>query len=296
MKYHLIGFFISALLHTGVFVVLNNIETKQTANIVKPTSLTLAMFKAEPIKLAPPIETPKPITSKPASEPISKPAEKSVELPKPIIKKRVTKKETTKKAKPKKKVVKRKPKTETKKKISKKKKAKKTKSAPRPAPKIKKRQHHRVVAKAPPTRKSVAKAHPAAKAHQVVRRQAPARQVVTPHKQTRSVKAHKPSVKPAQIARIEMAYKTRLHQLIGANKRYPKRAKRMGKQGTVRVSFTIVANGLIKNIRIIKSSGNSGLDKAAIKAIKKSSGKLPFSKGINRKQWVITVPITYNLN
>jgi protein TonB len=91
------------------------------------------------------------------------------------------------------------------------------------------------------------------------------------------------------------SYKARLRQLIETNKRYPKRAKRRGEQGTVIVSFVIFSNGQVKNIRISKSSGSSVLDNAAKKAVSKVSGKLPFTTAINKKQWQFTVPVVYRL-
>lgn len=108
-------------------------------------------------------------------------------------------------------------------------------------------------------------------------------------------RAARPAVNGAQASRVESAYKARLRKLIASSKRYPKRAKRRRQQGTVRVSFVIYANGLIKNIRAVSSSGHSTLDKAAIKAIQKISGKLPFPGGIKRKQWVLTIPVSYKL-
>ena len=107
--------------------------------------------------------------------------------------------------------------------------------------------------------------------------------------------ASRPAVNRAQAARVESAYKARLRKLIAANKRYPKRAKRRRQQGTVRVSFIVYTNGMIKNIRAVTSSGHTTLDKAAIKAIQKISSKLPFPAGIKRKQWVLTIPVAYKL-
>ncbi len=90
-------------------------------------------------------------------------------------------------------------------------------------------------------------------------------------------------------------YKARLRQLIEANKRYPKRAKRRGEQGTTIVSFIIVANGQVKSIRISKSSGSAILDSATKKAVSNISGKLPFTSGIKKQQWQFTIPVVYRL-
>ena len=132
-----------------------------------------------------------------------------------------------------------------------------------------------------------------AKTLQRTTRPTPARAIKVPAKPR--LQATRPAVNGAQVARVESAYKARLHKLIAANKRYPKRAKRRRQQGTVRVSFIVYANGIIKNIRAVHSSGHSTLDKAAISAIQKISGKLPFPAGLKRTHWVLTIPVAYQL-
>ena len=57
------------------------------------------------------------------------------------------------------------------------------------------------------------------------------------------------------------------------NPEYPKFARKNSYEGIVRVSLTINRIGKGENIHIIKSSGYSVLDKAALKAVKKASFK-----------------------
>lgn len=58
---------------------------------------------------------------------------------------------------------------------------------------------------------------------------------------------------------------------IETNKKYPTQAKVMQREGRVTVSFIITMSGLIESCRIVKSSGNKSLDKAALRAVTKSS-------------------------
>ena len=51
---------------------------------------------------------------------------------------------------------------------------------------------------------------------------------------------------------------------------YPKYAKKNNYEGLVRVSLTVNRNGRGENIKVVKSSGYSVLDKAAVKAVKKA--------------------------
>ncbi|HHB92216.1 MAG TPA: energy transducer TonB [Thioploca sp.] len=94
----------------------------------------------------------------------------------------------------------------------------------------------------------------------------------------------------------EKTYQRKLNRLIAQKKIYPRKAKRMGQQGVVRMLFTVLANGKIKNIIIEKSSGSSSLDKAAKKLIQRISGLLPFNSLIKRKRWQFHIDIKYQLH
>ena len=150
------------------------------------------------------------------------------------------------------------------------------------------------VAKTPPAKVRTYKA-PVIQTRQV--QATPKKKTVTPIAaaiKTRPV-IPQPPVSNVNLAAVENAYKARLRQLIIANKRYPSRAKRRRQQGTVNISFLILANGTVTNIKALKSSGYATLDNSAIKAIQQISGKLPIPKELNKKQWQITIPVTYQL-
>jgi len=314
MRNHLVGFLVSVSLHAGVFLLANSLSQQPPKKALpKPIPLNLAMFKSM-------TKNPKPVPEKPKPAPVPV-KEELVVKPKTDVVKRIKPPITP--PKPVKKKLKPKP---TKKIIKKKRVKKKTikkrivKRALKPKQVPRKKVITRQVVKRTPMRRQVpaTRVQPARKPVQVHRQfakqQKPVRQAAPSRRVVRQV-VRKPIVQrvalkkrpvpgvvkprqrqtPVQNVGAERAFKARLHQLIATNKRYPKRAKRMGKQGTVRVSFIILSNGQIRNVRVIQSSGNSSLDKAAIKAVNKSSGRLPFPKGVNKRQWAMTVPITYKL-
>ena len=303
MRSNLVGLVISALLHAGVIMLVINLGDSQPTKFIESISvpLTLAMF--EPV-------------AEPVSEPLN-PVESLPELlPKPIIEAapEVTsvfdaKPEPSElkvipipKAKPKKKKV-------VKKKTLKKKVVKKNAK-----PKLKKDPELERLAKAVMNPPQPVRPKPIVKQHSRSAVQKPVRQVrhiprstIAVQRQTRATKSipqqpvsrrvtpqgAKPEVNHVQVGRAEAAYKARLKQLLNANKPYPKRAKRRGKQGRVSVSFIILRNGSIQNIRVVSSSGSSLLDNAALRAVKSISGKLPFPKEIRKSQWIFTVPVIY---
>lgn len=88
------------------------------------------------------------------------------------------------------------------------------------------------------------------------------------------------------------SYRTQLRRAIERQKRYPRRAQMMNKQGVVRISFTLNANGSLSNIRVSKSSGNKDLDNAALKAVQKahSVGPRPANMEAN-----VTVGLEFSL-
>ncbi len=291
MKGTLTGFFTSALIHAGLFTWLITVWGSPLPRAAQPESiaLTLAMFKESP---------------KPAVQPVP---ETVVPEPVPAIEDKVSHHQSSKQIhKPAKKQHRQKAKTITRKKVTRKHRVKrplKQKIKPkkrhpqqRPQPRPRQQPHpavthsprkpvhvqqHPVPAKA--VRHAPQQARPASK----IRRAAGSstRQPV-PH-------AASPVVSPVRANRAEASYKARLQRLIESMKHYPQRARRRGKQGRVLVRFTILPNGVIKDIRIGKSSGNGVLDNAAIKAVRKVSGKLPFPREITRDQWVLSVPIVY---
>jgi len=62
-----------------------------------------------------------------------------------------------------------------------------------------------------------------------------------------------------------------LHRKIQSALVYPAAAKLLGQNGTVTVKFFLHKNGFIEDIKILKSSGYSTLDKAAIETVRKIS-------------------------
>ena len=348
MKSHLIGFIVSALMHSAVIFLLIDLDQSEASKLstVDPIPLTLAMFQDQPVIEETPIlqqAEPENIAAK-NTEPLPEKVEpmpvseaEIVSEPQPeleLIEKPIVSSEPEIKPDPEP-LLESNPKFETntvfasitpvvpvkkpkEKKPRQKKPAKQVVKPVLTPKKVVQSQQKKIVDKsrAYKPKKALVKAQPVKKqlpktTHGKARpNKAPVKQV---RQQQTSVK--KPAVSPkttaavtgtrrltpqppvnnVNMAAVENAYKARLRQLIIANKRYPKRAKRRRQQGTVNISFLILANGTVTNIRAVKSSGHVILDDSAIKAIKQISGKLPFPKEINKKQWLITIPVTYQL-
>jgi periplasmic protein TonB len=77
---------------------------------------------------------------------------------------------------------------------------------------------------------------------------------------------------------------------ILSNVNYPDPARRKGWQGKVLLSFVITADGSVRSLKVIKSSGFILLDKNAIETVRDTA---PFPRPPGEAQLVI--PITYHL-
>ena len=111
--------------------------------------------------------------------------------------------------------------------------------------------------------------------------------------------AQKPQFSQQQVASAEQLYLSALRDQIAlhASNTYPNRAKRRHWEGTVKLEFTLHANGQIKSLAILKSSGRQILDNAATTILqsKMNSRFLPFPKEIDRQFWYITIPVNFSL-
>lgn len=99
----------------------------------------------------------------------------------------------------------------------------------------------------------------------------------------------------AKIDRIKSAYLKEVHQLIEENKYYPRRAKRMHRSGVVEIEFTILKDGKISNINILKGCKYSILNRAAKKTLGKIGTFQPLPNAFESDSLTLRVPINYIL-
>lgn len=76
-----------------------------------------------------------------------------------------------------------------------------------------------------------------------------------------------------------LRYQDSVKQKIQREKRYPRSALRLGREGCAKVSFTLVTSGKIKDIRLLGPSGIGELDAEAVDAVKRAGPFSPFPDG-----------------
>jgi len=85
---------------------------------------------------------------------------------------------------------------------------------------------------------------------------------------------------------------SKIRELIAKHKRYPSQAIKMGIEGVCHISFRLNPNGEADNIRVVKSSSFSSLDKSSIQTIEDAAIYMPKPQ----KSVTLVVPIEYHLN
>ena len=104
----------------------------------------------------------------------------------------------------------------------------------------------------------------------------------------------KPSVDSVKM--VTRTYLRSLKKQLEQIKDYPATAKRLKQEGTVRVRFTILADGKIEQIEVSESSRYSSLDNSALEAVAKMEKFQPIPKLLEKERWRIEIPIQYKLN
>jgi len=75
--------------------------------------------------------------------------------------------------------------------------------------------------------------------------------------------------------------------------RYPAAARREGLRGEVQVAFTVSASGGVGGVRIVRSSGSSVLDKAALETVRRAAPFPAIPADAGRSSWPFTVPLAF---
>ena len=99
-----------------------------------------------------------------------------------------------------------------------------------------------------------------------------------------------------QIQNIEDAYLSKVKAKIEKNKVYPKIAKKLNQTGKVLVSFDILKDGKVINIRIIQNSKFEKLDEASVELLTNIGFFEAIPSELNKTVWNIQIPINYQIN
>ncbi len=93
-----------------------------------------------------------------------------------------------------------------------------------------------------------------------------------------------------------LRYQDMVKQRIEEARRYPLWAKKQGLEGITYLYFTILPNGIGRDIRVVRSSGSKILDEEAAATVKRASPFHPVPKEISSSSISMTVAIVFSLS
>ena len=83
--------------------------------------------------------------------------------------------------------------------------------------------------------------------------------------------------------------------VLGA-KRYPEAARRAGRQGTLKVQFTILKDGQVGNVRLLTETPYPNLNREALAAVKRAAPCAGIPDSIIQQSLKIVLPFRFELN
>jgi len=92
-----------------------------------------------------------------------------------------------------------------------------------------------------------------------------------------------------------LRYQDSVKQRIQEERRYPRWALRLGREGAVQISFILLSSGEIKDVRLLGSSGIGELDTEAIAAVKRAGPFLPFPDNFAKSELQFEVDIVFRI-
>ncbi len=94
---------------------------------------------------------------------------------------------------------------------------------------------------------------------------------------------------------LRSLYKAELRGIIDQNKYYPPISKRLGHEGSVVVSFTLLEDGSIIDLRIESPSRYQALNSSALDAVKKVKRFKPIPKELGDSKIELSIPVSFKL-
>ena len=91
-------------------------------------------------------------------------------------------------------------------------------------------------------------------------------------------------------------YLSELRNFIERHKSYPSQAKTLGHEGQAEIRFSILSDGTLSSIELLRSSGSSILDQAALSLLQRVQKLSPIPNELRMTQLDLVLPIQYSLN
>ena len=120
---------------------------------------------------------------------------------------------------------------------------------------------------------------------------APARPALPPRPDAREIEA---TSRPAAAALVS-SYQAQVHAHLQRFRIYPEAARSRGITGVAVVRFALGRNGQVLSVSLVRGSGASILDEAALAMVRRASPFPPFPAGLSRARMDFAAPMRFDL-
>ena len=90
-------------------------------------------------------------------------------------------------------------------------------------------------------------------------------------------------------------YLGQIQRIIERSKEYPEASRRAGREGKVKVQFTIFRNGDVRNIKLLTQTPYPNLNQEAINAVERSAPFSGFPDSLTQKSVKVVLPFRFEL-
>jgi protein TonB len=111
-----------------------------------------------------------------------------------------------------------------------------------------------------------------------------------------SVSATQSGASEETMGSTRTTYLSELRNFIERYKSYPPQARTLGHEGQAEVRFSILSDGTLSSIELLRSSGSSILDQAALSLLQRVQKLAPIPIELRMTQLDLVLPIQYSLN
>jgi len=92
------------------------------------------------------------------------------------------------------------------------------------------------------------------------------------------------------------SYIGQVQNQIASAKRYPRAARRAGRQGKLKVQFVILKNGQVDNVRLLTETPYPNLNREAMAAVKRAAPFAGIPDNIMKESLNVILPFRFELN
>jgi TonB family protein len=92
------------------------------------------------------------------------------------------------------------------------------------------------------------------------------------------------------------SYIGQVQRSVEGSKRYPEASRRAGREGKLKIQFTILKNGEVDNVKLLTETPYPNLNREAMAAVRRAAPFTRFPNSIMEQSLKVILPFRFNLN